>query len=356
MTERKLLNAIGEVDERYVDELITFVQCSSEQKRKPKMLLLVAVIGTILFALTAGAVSMAMEEDVWFRNFFAAEEAVPPDAITEHQLELLDRGLVDVGQTVLQDGYTMTLVNALCDGHRLLAKIKVEAPNGVVLQEGRYDLILEYKALYPDGTRIPFGAMAGGCSKLEDADPTDGTIQFLLDVRMQPKPDADEAMLIGAKWEICVSELQYAYSREEEYWIDPLATGEWSFCIPFDDTSLLTREREILNDPIRLWAVCYWDDRPDRTFPINIRVTSLRLRALSATLSYDKPLTGFWHGIDIGDIYVVMKDDTKILAHWDMGHNKGTYWQDTLSFPVPVAVEDIAYVLLPGGQKICIGE
>ena len=91
----------------------------------------------------------------------------------------------------------------------------------------------------------------------------------------------------------------------EEYWLDPLATGDWSFRINFDETSLLTEEIEVLERPMKLTAEACWNEY---TFPINIRVTSLRLRALIATLCYDKPLTGFWHGIDIGDIYIVMKN------------------------------------------------
>jgi len=196
------------------------------------------------------------------------------------------------------------------------------------------------------------GAMTGSCGQLSDPDPTDGRLEFLLDVRMQPDPEADEAMLMGASWQICISEILYAYSLDEEYWFDPLATGEWAFLIPFDEYSLLTREVEVLEGPFRMAAKRYIDER---SFPVNIRVTSLKIRALSATLTYDKPLTGFWHGIEIeGDIYIVLKDGTKILADWDMGHNKGKYWQESFSLPVPVAWDDMACVILPNGDQIDI--
>lgn len=353
MTEMDLLKGIGTVGDEFLEELYNFVENRSKIRR-PKLILLAAVIVTLLFALTAGAAGIASwEDDSWFDSFFARPaQEIDPNAVTDHQQELLDAGLVEVGQTVTQEGYTMTLVSALCDGHRLLAKIVVEAPKEMVLEAGRYDLILEYRALYPDGTKIPFGVLAGGCGQLEDPDPTDGALQFLLDVRMQPKPDADAAMLAGAKWEIRISELRYSYSLEGDYWMDSLAAGDWSFIIPFDESSLLTEEREVLEKPVWLHAARYWNDS---TFPVNVRITSLKLRALSATLSYDKPFMGFWHGIDVGDIYVVMKDGTKILADWDMGHNKGKFWQDTLVFPVPVAWEDVAYVLLPNGDRINIG-
>lgn len=355
MTEMELLKAIGDLEDTHIAEMYSYV-ADRAKRRKPSVFLLAALIAVLMLAVTVGASgSVRWEDSTWFDSFFSTPlPEIHEDAITEHQQELLDAGLVKFGHAVEQDGYTVTLESALCDGHRLLAKFILEAPEGIVLEKGRYDVILDYRALYPDGSRIPLGAMSGSCGQLEDPDPTDGRIQFLLDVLLQPSPDADVAMLMGACWEIKITEIQFVFSREEEYWVDPLATGEWSFVIPFDENSLLTREEEVLEKPVWVDAVRYWDDRADRTLPVNIRVTSLRLRALSATLSYDRPLTGFWRGIDMRDIYIVMQDGTKILAHWDMGHNKGKYWQDTLSFPVPIAWEDVAFVLLPNGEKITV--
>ena len=352
MTEMDLLKIIGTVEDVFLDELYRYTE-EKTRSRRPKLILLAAVIAALLFALTAGAVGLAAWEDgSWFESYFARPDHQPlPGAITDHQQELLDAGLVQIGQTMQQDGYTITLVSALCDGHRLLAKLLVEAPEGVVLEPGRYDLITEYAVHFADGTKVPFGAATWTCRQLEDIDPTDGQLQFLLDVRMQPKSETEETMRLGVEWEIFVSELHYAYSREEEYWRDPLATGKWAFTIPFDSASLLTQETEVLEKPVWIHAARYWGER---SFPVDLRVTSLRIRSMSATLSYDKPFTGFWDGIDMGDIYIVMKDGTKILAHWDMGHNKGSYWQDTLTFPVPIAREDIDYVLLPNGDQIPI--
>jgi len=351
MTEMELLKGIGTIEDSYIEELNGYIE-NRPKVRLPRFILLAAVIAALLCALTAGAAGViSWENSSWFDGFFAQPvQEVDPDAVTDHQLELLDAGLVEVGQTQTQNGYTITLASALCDGHRLLAKIKVEAPEGEVLEKGRYDVILDYKALFPDGTEIPFRAVRGSCTQLEDPNPADGVLQFLLEVLMQPDSEADQDMLIGAKWEVRISEILYAYNRDEAYWDEPLATGNWSFVIPFDETSLLTREVEVLESPVYLNAERCLNER---SFPINIRVTSLKIRALSATLSFDKPLTGFWHGIDIaGDVYVVMKDGTKVKAHWDMGFDRGKYWQDTFTFPVPIAWEDVAYILLPGGERL----
>ena len=355
MTGMEILKAIGDMEDAYISEMRSYIE-DRNGRRKPKLFLLAGLIAVLVLAVSVGASGVVHWEDAsWFDSFFSATASdVPADAITDHQQELLDAGLVKLGQAVEQDGYTFTLESALCDGHRLLAKFVLDAPEGVVLEKGRYDVILDYRALYPDGTMIPFGAMFGSCSQLEDPDPTDGRLQFLLDVRLQPPSDADSAMLMGASWEIAISEIQYVYDREAEYWVDPLATGEWYFLIPFDESSLLTGEVEVLDRPVRLRAERCLNEW---SFPVNIRVTSLRVRALSATLTYDKPLSGFWHGIDIeGDIYIVMKDGTKILAHWDMGHSKGKYWQESFTFPVPVAWEDVDFVLLPNGEQIHIAQ
>ena len=355
MTEMELLRAIGDVEDIYLSEIHSYV-ARKTKRVSPKLFLLAAIIAVLMLAVTVGASGiLRWEDDAWFDDFFsAASPDTHTDVITQHQQDLLDVGLVKIGQAVIQDGYTVTLDSALCDGHRLLAKLTIDAPEGVVLEKGRYDVILEYWPLYADGTRMPLGAMSGSCGQLEDHDPTDGRLQFLLDVRLQPSPDADTAMLMGASWKISISEILYVYSREDEYWDDPLATGDWSFLIPFDEYSLLTREVQVLEEPVRMNARRCLNER---TFPVNIRITSLRIRALSATLTYDKPLTGFWHGIEIkGDIYIVMKDGTKIMADWDMGHNKGKYWQESFSFPIPIAWEDVDYILLPNGEQIDIDE
>ena len=354
MTAPELLRAIGDIGDIHIAGMYDYIEKRNKRKR-PKTLVLVAAIALLAIGMTVGASGIVHWEDAsWFDGFFSEQTTgVYSDAISEHQHALLDTGLVKIGQAVEQDGYTVTLDSALCDGHRLLAKLLVDAPEGTVLEEGRYDIDLEYKALLPDGSKLPFRAMTGSCGQLADPDPTDGRLYFLLDVLMQPTSEADMRMLMGAKWEIRISQILFAYSREEAYWEDPLATGEWSFTIVFDEASLLTREMEVLDRPVRMGAERMLGEH---SFPMVIRVTSLKIRALSATLSYDRPLTGFWHGIDMpGDLYIILRDGTVILAHWSMGFDKGDHWQETFTFPVPVAWEDVTAVILPNGERIGIG-
>ena len=82
-------------------------------------------------------------------------------------------------------------------------------------------------------------------------------------------------------------------------------------------------------------------------FPLKVKVTSFELRALSAAVRYNKPLTGFWDNVQLNPIYLVMKDGTRIEAHFKTFINRGDHAECLYLFDRPVAAEDVAYVDFP---------
>ena len=104
-----------------------------------------------------------------------------------------------------------------------------------------------------------------------------------------------------------------------------------------------------LLSPIR-WLYMIWE----RSFPAMVRFTSFTIHAFGGTLCYDKPLLGFWEGIEYEQIYVYLKDGTVVEAHFRTGQNKGDHWEAVFEFAVPMAVGDVDYIEFPGSQKVCI--
>ena len=81
----------------------------------------------------------------------------------------------------------------------------------------------------------------------------------------------------------------------------------------------------------------------------DVMITSLKLRAMSAEITYEYMVPVHGAG-DFDPIYVVMKDGSQIL----MLPRTGTPTNCTYHFAVPVILSDADYVLLPDGTKLPI--
>ena len=92
----------------------------------------------------------------------------------------------------------------------------------------------------------------------------------------------------------------------------------------------------------------------EHSFPVTVQLTSFKIRAFGGTLCYDKPLTGFWEGIELEPMFVHLKDGTAVEAHFRTGQNKTDHWESVFEFAMPMAVEDIDYIEFPGSQKILV--
>ena len=77
---------------------------------------------------------------------------------------------------------------------------------------------------------------------------------------------------------------------------------------------------------------------------------------MSATLTYQEPLLGYWEGIMLGKTYLILTDGTKVEAHFSMMGNHGDYAQESLLLPYPIAIEDVEYVEFPGGKNVYLTE
>ena len=320
-----------------------------EQNPKPirrwGMRLLTAAVLTVLLTMSVFAAENIMTYDNWFRDFFSGKEVVAD--ISENQLALLDSSLTTIDQSVTSNGYTVTLETAITDGYVAYFTFRVDAPENVILDKSRY--LFREVPLDIFGEDIDDGEItvsSGGWRTLEDNDPTDNTVRLLLELSISDPGNMDAALTDKAEKTIVLN--TFLGDAGPESPLETQAEGEWGFTFTLPDTDPVTQEAEMLTSPVRCTAR---RQKGRHNFNIAVQVTSFRLRPLTATLVYEEPLTGFWDGIILDPIYVVLKDGSRVLARSASGSYQDGVCVSNLEFDVPISFADVDYIEFPGGDK-----
>lgn len=281
----------------------------------------------------------------WFQQYFSEKiYSESESTLTPSQKALLDENIVLYNQSITQNGYTITLLSGISDGCQSFFNFKIDSPDGTVL-DGDYSLIYGIKEdlHYNDDAdnssqcsnrnkaRVSFATM----STLEDPDPYDNSIAMLCECCT-----SDSAFSRGSI-QILISEIIESPVNQAETSQNVICSGNWAFDIELPEAQqaielLTSTERCAAKRCFRRWY-----------FDVSVKVTSFQLRTFSATLLYDKPFTGFWEGITLGPIFLVMNDGTQIKATFNAGANCGDYMECTYVFNQPIAYENVAYVLFP---------
>lgn len=313
--------------------------------RRWGMRLLTAAVITVLLTMSVFAAENIMTYDDWFRDFFSHKEVVAD--ISENQLELLENSLTPINQSVTSNGYTVTLESAITDGFVAYFTFRVDAPEDVVLDKPRYnfrEVPLEIFGEDIDDGDITI--LSGGWRTLEDEDTADNTVRLLLEISVSDPEKMDSALTDKTEKTITLNTFLRDAGPESPAEIQ--AEGEWTFTFTLPDTDLVTQEVEMLSSPVRCTAR---RQSGQHNFDIAVQVTSFRLRALTATLVCEEPLTGFWEGIILDPIYVVLKDGSRVLARFSTGSYQDGECVSNMEFDVPISFADVDYIEFPGGDK-----
>lgn len=344
--EEAILSGDCPLDARRIREI---TMDKIETKRKPirkwgARLLLAAAITTML-AMSVFAVEDILTYDNWFRDFFSGKEVVAD--ISENQLALLDNSITQINQSVTSNGYTVTLETAITDGYVAYFTFRVDAPEGVVLDSRRYDFVEFPLDMFgedlDDGNRT---ARSASWRMLEDNDPTDNSVSLLLELSIND-PESVSASLINQEEKTIILNT-FEMLVEPEGLFETQAKGEWRFDFRLPDTDLVSQEIEMLTLPVRCTAQRWLGQQK---FDIAVQITSFRLRGLTATLIVQEPLTGFWEGVDLDDIYIILKDGSQVRGRLTHGLLQGDVWVQNLKFDVPISFADVDYIQFPGGDK-----
>ena len=315
-------------------------------KRRVGFRVLLAAAIIALLTMSVFAAESVMTYENWLTDYFAGKEVVAD--ISENQLALLDAGIKTVDQSVTCGGYTVTLETVVTDGYLAYLTFRLDAPEGQVLEDGYYYFQgIPMEELLGDGVGDGvIKGITGGWRWLEDADPTDNSVRVLLEVATENAEGWTSPLTDGKERTITLTNLQRDLGLDHEP--EVLAEGEWSFTFTFGDTDALGAEVEMLSSPVYITARRHLGQH---NFDVTLKITSFRLRALTASCTIEAPLTGFWEGVILDDITVVMKDGSRVTAHFNAGSFQDGWAEFFFDFSVPISFQDVDYVEFAGGDK-----
>lgn len=337
MTPKHLLDAMTDIDEESILEAKNPPARKKVLSRRGAVVLVAAVM-LMTMVVTACASPDTAE---WFRTFF---HNAGQRQLSEGQLQYINEHTVSQNQSQTCNGYTITVDSAISDGANAFIKMTLTAPEGVVLDADVYSSPNFDLPRDENGNTCMGGG--GFDAFVEDEDKTDNMAPMLIQlgsaVGTQEKPNFTEHT-----WTLRLEDLQATYwinwdTPDFEIQRETIVQGVWEFKIKFaEDTTVV----ELIDEPVPCYAeVMQWPEWGDE----EILITSLKLRALSADMTFTFPEKGAEVNAWLDDIYVVMKDGSRILMREFGG------WPDniTFTFAAPIALEEASHVLLPNGTEI----
>ena len=319
------------------------------------------LIAAVLVSLLAVSASAAVEN--WFVTYFSNEKKEP---LSQGQTTFIEENVQDISQRQTCNGYTIELKSVLTDGYNMFISLGITAPEGVYLdrtvKEG-YDPAAPVIWL---GNNSKFEIGDRGASRTwkmsddGDGNPNTHNIVYLMSTNNVPFTEG-ETIQIHIE-DIYAEYTNAAYGRELEekygsspklglitneeaeklYPVELLAEGTWDFEIKFEKIN--APYVEMINQPVD-YVLEY--ETPDGKVTKTAKVLSVKLSAIGAVCTYE---AGEGASISLGG-NIFMKDGSKVpLA----GNTVGSSWEGGSCgmFEVPIALEDVAYILFPDGTKI----
>lgn len=332
-----LFKGLSFIDHKYVEEAAA--DASAEKSHGKKILrrpFLAAAIIAVMLVLS-GFTYVVLTGSEWFKGFFSGR--------IEQELSPGQTGFVDhytqvIGQSVTVDGFTLTVEAVIADSHNAYIMLRLQAPDGTVLDQDDYyswprrtedgkDLEREfYKA---DDPSLIYGG--GTMENIEDEDPLDNSCIILFSLR-QSGSEMMPALEEGVLYKLHLTDLQY-WDEETETSVLLVEDGVWDFDIVFE--SLNDDVVEMVTEPV-----------PASFNEFSIEVTSFKLRTMSAEATYSgrEDEKGILLFVDSA---VVLKDGTRVPI---IPRVFGPGGEAGFSLSSPVVLDEVDYVELRDGTRI----
>ena len=346
MKQMRILQAMNMVDDEYLEEMNPENKTEPRRKGKiTKILLVAALIAVLGFGVLAHEYVEAGED--WFRSFFSAGDRLEVmGKLTDEQKAVLSRGMVKIDQSVTVDGWTITMESGISDGYRMFVKYRIDGPEGVVLDGEQYTMEGMPHYMTPDGKEIDFGTMGWHHERIPDDDPNDNSMAGLYECTYTSSNVDGFAFPDGFVWTYEIDAIWEDRVVDGEWTDRKLCEGKWKFEVVFNEEYIVAESVELVDEPVYCAATRLYKHHE---FDVKVRVTSFELRALTATVRYEKPLTGWWHGVSLKPIYIVLKDGSVVEARWiSSGRISGDdYYEAVMGFDRPVALADVDYIDFP---------
>ncbi len=347
MKAEDLLTSLNDLD----PDILLDAQSTKERKKiigsRKLMALLTAAVLASTFVLTAFATS---DGSLWFQNFFSQKMEKP---LSQEQSSYISSHTVQNPQSQTVNGYNITLLSAISDGNCTFVQCNLTAPEGAVLDADHYSDLHGTVFEFQDTGDSP--SMSGYSWKNLDDDPSDNQAVLLFSFD-HAYTGLEETSFTDQPCRLILNGLQASYYewKDKELSIreEALAEGTWSFDIQFPENS--DREIEFITGYTE--CPCNVQLGMEKTgentmVPLlestTVQVTSLTLRSLSADLHFQYGQKDSVNA-DFEEMYIVMKDGTKIL----MQQSSGAPNYIGFEFNTPIILDNVNYILLPDNLKL----
>lgn len=345
-TKKRIIDTALQQTEEYINKP------TSERRHGGFLRRSAAVLLAATLVLSMSVVAFAVVASDWFAAFFINRSG---SALTSDQYQFIEEKSVGIGQSVTEDGYTVTVDSAICDAQNLYLVIHVEGPVGVKLdldaEEG--SLSFAYTKCESTGTYERTGYLISGNGSwyhLDDGDEKDNTATILMRRQRVLSAGSNQVYTDGEIWRFHFADL---HTRTGDFSSVKtiLAEGGWSF--EFSLTTM-SEDVELISSPVVCVAEAGGENGSKE--PAEIMVTSLVLRPFGLTCSYSFVSENRPEAVDILDIYLVMKDGSTVVANPKSGGGTGGIGstEGTMSyiFDAPVMPDEVAYLVLPGNVQV----
>lgn len=361
-------------------------------KRRRMNPFMIAAIIALIAAMTITAFA-ADEIAGWFKQYFAKQSDAP---LTQEQIEYIEENEQIVAEAQVQNGWTVELRSALTDGEKAYIIIGVTAPEDVILDKRVEDGAVKdwynpgNSTLFDSGDivipSVPAISMdqnyyyQSGRSWVEDGDGLANTKNLVISLNLakvyrdEPcgleKPFApeidftihiedivheyeDEAYLEELMNGKYAGQTDVMLTNEETqrlYKKETLVEGTWEFTVNF---AAVDEGIELLSEPVTVHADIwrnFGDSIEDYAyFREDITVTSVILRPLTVTISYEDCNGGPTFSRYDTVSYVVMKDGSKIALN---DYGSSGVGGKMLEAESPIILEEVDHILLADGTKL----
>lgn len=266
--------------------------------------------------LTAVGVVFCLMVTAGFGYAFAASLGIIQDflgilgsqtQLTPSQQAYVEEHLAEVGESVTQNGFTLTLKGALTDGTAAYMLVDIVGPEDADMEGVALGSVMDFDKLnLADPKSTPIRSSKATFIPISDGDGLQNTLSLVIQYHVFPSPGGKFTLADGRDRILYLENLVYN-EKEYPYSERTMAEGVWAF--EFSFAKVDDRERELLTSPI---SGSYTQISGKQ---VNATIFSLMMKGLSATLYYSLEDGRVQEAGDFGILQFVLKDGSVIEAY-----------------------------------------
>lgn len=340
MNRKDLYNCFNEVDDDILErsENTTISNIIPVRRRLP--LVLIAAIFSLFMMGAAVAATLGVGDIL--KSFFSARQENP---MSSGQNEYIDNRTATIGESVTQDGVTVTVTGAISDGTMAYILVDIVAPADQSIESLPLGFDVEFDKLKLEGQEDDhICSISASCIPLADYDGMENTASMLIQYTIYQFPGSNFSFTDGKYRTFRLTDLHF-YETEYPYSLCTVAEGMWEYEFAF--SAVTDKEVELLSEPISASYSQISGNWVDAT------IFSIQIKGLSADIYYSLDPNEVQEAGDFGVLKFAMKDGTVIEAYPEKAGQtyqieNGNLIPNTSShycsyaFAAPVNYEDLA--------------